>query len=249
MRIEPVRRRRHRRCIARRRDDRPLGTTSLLRLMWLASPALPVGAFSYSEGLEPAIEAGWVRDEASLAAWLHDQLVLVQARADMAVVALGVGAWRRGDTARAAELNDWVRSTRESQELRAQSEQMGRSMLEWLRQRHPGDDGVAELARMQPAPTWPLAWALAAARSGAPLRAALSCHAFGWAENMVQSALKAMPLGQSAGQRILHGLCEAIPAAVDAAIAVPDSGRQSYAPMLAIVSARHEAQYSRLFRS
>lgn len=94
-----------------------------------------------------------------------------------------------------------------------------------------------------------MAFALAIACSGAPLREALLAHAFGWAENMVQAALKAVPLGQSAGQRLLAKLVGTIPDAVEQALRLPDNGRQAHAPMLAILSARHEAQYSRLFRS
>jgi len=228
---------------------RPLAATALLRLMWLASPALPVGGFSYSEGLESAIERGLASDEAGVKSWLLDQLMLCQARADLAAVAQAIPAWRRLDGARVVELNDWVRLTRESAEFRQQTEQMGRSMLDWLRQRDPDDAGVALLASLRPAPCWPVAWALAAALSHAPVRDALTCHAFGWAENMVQSAIKAVPLGQGAGQRILQALTDAIPAAVDAALTLPGSGRQAFSPMLAILSAQHETQYSRLFRS
>ncbi|MBL0150050.1 MAG: urease accessory protein UreF [Ideonella sp.] len=231
-----------------RRPSQSLPATQLLQLIWLASPALPVGGFSYSEGLEAAIETGAVHGETDLARWLCDQLTLAQARADLAVAARAIAAWRRGDGQRIRELNDWTRLTRESSELRQQTEQMGRSMLEWLRQRR-SDGDTALLASLAPAPTWPVAWALAAARSGAPVREALLAHAFGWAENMVQAAIKAVPLGQTAGQRILQQLSDAIPAAVDAAMALPDSARQAFMPMLAIVSARHETQYSRLFRS
>jgi urease accessory protein len=227
----------------------PLPAAALLQLMWLASPALPVGGFSYSEGLEAAIESGAVQGEAAVAAWLCDQLRLAQARGDLAVAARAIPAWRRGDAARIVELNDWLRLTREGTELRQQTEQMGRSMWAWLHQRLPDDAQVALLAGLRPAPCWPVAWALAAARSGAPVREALLSHAFGWAENMVQAALKSVPLGQSAGQRILQQLAAAIPAAVDAAIALPDGSRQAFTPMLAILSARHETQYSRLFRS
>jgi len=232
-----------------RRPAPPLPAAQLLQLIWLASPALPVGGFSYSEVLEAAIETGAVQGEGQVATWLCDQLMLAQARADLAVAARAIAAWRRGDAQRIGELNDWIRLTRESSELRQQTEQMGRSMLEWLRQRHGAAEDITVLAALAPAPTWPVAWALAAARSGAPVREALLSHAFGWAENMVQAAIKAVPLGQSAGQRILQQLSDAIPAAVDAAIALPESGRQAFTPMLAILSARHETQYSRLFRS
>lgn len=231
----------------------PLTASALLQLMWLASPALPVGGFSYSEGLEAAVESGRIDDEASAGTWLVDQLRLAQARADLAVSAAAHRAWARGDAARIAELNDWVRMTRETMEMRLQTEQMGRSLLEWLRTRDAGaeapDARIAQLAALRPAPTWPVAFALAVERSGAPLREALLAQAFGWAENMVQAAIKAVPLGQSAGQRMLARLVEAAPEAVDLALACTDGERQAHAPMLAILSARHEAQYSRLFRS
>jgi urease accessory protein len=218
--------------------------------MWLASPALPVGGFSYSEALEAAVESGRVRDEAQAAAWLLAQLQLSLARSDLAVVAKAFKAWGRGDLAAIIELNAWVTTTRETAELRQQTEQMGRSMVEWLKNRGGAVDArVAQLKALAPAPTWPVAFALAAAQTGAALREALLSFAFGWAENMVQAALKAVPLGQSAGQRILAALTAAIPDAVDHAAALMDSERQAFAPMLAILSAQHEVQYSRLFRS
>ncbi|MEO5697532.1 MAG: urease accessory UreF family protein, partial [Burkholderiaceae bacterium] len=111
------------------------------------------------------------------------------------------------------------------------------------------DARVAQARSLQPAATWPVAFALAAALTGAPLRASLLGFAFGWAENMVQATLKSVPLGQAAGQRILAALIDEIPAAVDHAIALSDSERQAFTPMLAILSAQHESQYSRLFRS
>jgi urease accessory protein len=238
---------------ARRRTRRQaapaLPAAALLQLIWLASPALPVGGFSYSEGLEAAVEAGTVRDEAQAGAWLVDQLHLSLARSDLAVAARAFLAWQRGDAQTIAELNAWVITTRETRELRAQTEQMGRSLLEWLKNRGGSDTRVAVLAALRPAPSWPIAFALAAAQTGAPRREALLCFAFGWAENMVQAAIKCVPLGQSAGQRMLAALADAIPDAVDHALALADGERQAATPMLAILSAQHEAQYSRLFRS
>jgi urease accessory protein len=223
---------------------------ALLQLIWLASPALPVGAFSYSEGLEAAVDSGRIADEADAAAWLLDQLQLAQARSELAAAAAAWRAWDAHDGMRLAELNTWVLSTRESAEFRLQTEQAGRSLADWLRQRGPDDDArLATLRTLAPSPAWPLVLALAAWRSGAPARAALLAMAFGWAENMVQAAVKSVPLGQSAGQRVLGALAAAIPAAVDDALARDDGTRQAYTPMLAILSAQHEAQYSRLFRS
>ena len=227
-----------------------MGASALLQLMWLASPALPVGGFSYSEGLESAVDAGSVTDEAQAADWLLDQLQLGLARSEIAVVAAAFRAWRGGRGSDARDLNDWFAQTRESSELRRQTEQMGRSMVEWLKNRGaPVDPRVQTLASFLPAPCWPVAFALAAEQTGAPLRDALLAFAFGWAENMVQAAMKTVPLGQAAGQRVLARLAAAIPAAVDQAQALVASMRQAHAPMLAILSARHERQYSRLFRS
>jgi urease accessory protein len=218
---------------------------ALLRLMWLASPALPVGGFSYSEGLEAAVESGLVRDETSAGDWLVDQLHLALARSDLAVVA-AVAL----EPARANELDTWVRTTRESGEFRLQTEQMGKSLKDWQKSVGWGGTPAGQPeAGVAPQPTFPVAFALAAQDSGASPRDIALAYAFGWSENMMQAAIKSVPLGQGAGQRILSRLADAIPAAVDHALALGDGDRQAFAPMLAILSAQHEIQYSRLFRS
>ncbi|HSV68614.1 MAG TPA: urease accessory UreF family protein [Methylibium sp.] len=233
-----------------RRPAAPTSAATLLSLIWLASPALPVGGFSYSEGLEAAVDAGLVHDEASTRAWLLDQLALGLARSELPLVAAALAAWRRDDLARVRELNDWLLATRETAEARLQTEQMGRSLAAWLQQRPDTDPARrAALAALAPAPTYPVAWALAAAGGAATPREAALAYAFGWAENLVQAALKAVPLGQSAGQRILGALADAIPGTVDAALTLSDGERLASLPGLAILGARHETQYSRLFRS
>jgi urease accessory protein len=231
--------------------DAPVaGDAVLLQLMWLASPALPVGGFSYSEGLESAVDDGRVGGEASAADWLVSQMALAPARADLPVLAQAHLAWQRHDLARVTWLNDFAGRTRETRELRLQSEQMGRSLVEWLRNQGDGDAArLAHLAALAPSPTWPVAFALATARANATAAQALHASLFGWAENMVQAALKAVPLGQLAGQRILQALVARMPPLVEQALAMGDDDMQSFSPMLGIASARHETQYSRLFRS
>ncbi|MDM0069546.1 urease accessory UreF family protein [Variovorax sp. J31P207] len=222
-----------------------LPASSLLQLIWLASPALPVGGFSYSEGLEAAIDSAGITTEPAVSDWLADQLHLALARADLAVVAQAVPAWRQTDAARIRALNDWVFQTRESAEFLLQTEQMGRSFVEWLKLHHAD---VADVFERLPA-SYPIAFAFAASRTEASARDACLAFAFGWAENMIGAAVKAVPLGQSAGQRILGRLAAEIPTAVDHAITLADDERQAFSPMLAVLSARHETQYSRLFRS
>lgn len=224
---------------------------TLLQLIWLASPALPVGGFSYSEGLEAAIDQGLIDDETSCTRWLTDQLLLTQARGDLAVIAQAIPAWQAMDRVRLQQLNSWVLATRESSEMRLQCLQMGKSLLDWLRSLHghsPASPEAQQCLATLP-PTYPLAYALALACAQAPLEQALQTCAFAWAENMMQAALKAVPLGQSSGQRMLAVLARAIPQAVHTALACNDDTRQAFSPMLAILSSRHEVQYSRLFRS
>jgi urease accessory protein len=228
--------------------DTALPAASLLQLIWLASPALPVGGFSYSEGLEAGVDSARVATEKEASDWLADQLHLTLARADLPVLAHAVAAWRTDDQPQLQALNRWLLQTRETHELRLQTVQMGRSLVEWLR----NHDGIAP-AQLQACaalePSYPMAFALAAASTQAPVRDCLLAYAFGWAENMMQAAIKAVPLGQSAGQRILARLAAEIPAAVEQACTLPQKSWQAFSPMLAILSSQHETQYSRLFRS
>ncbi len=225
-----------------RMTTRTDGVPASLRLMWLASPALPIGAFSYSEGLESAVEHDIVRDEAGAADWLSAQLALL-ARGDMAALAEGIQAWQQEDEAALAALSTWIDCTRDGAEARLQSEQMGQSLLHWAR----GQGLVDALSVGLPHYVFVMARVLATL--DLPLDQVLRAQAFGWAENQVQAALKAVPLGQSAGQRVLARLATEIPAAVARAMAAPIAERQIFAPMLSILAARHETQYSRLFRS
>ena len=166
----------------------------------------------------------------------------------MAVIAQAIPAWQSQDVVRLNALNQWVMVTRESAEMRLQTEQMGRSLLDWLRNLQQASEASLSVCAQLPV-TYPLAMALALSLAPVPLHQALQAYAFGWSENMTQAALKAVPLGQSAGQRMLARLAQEIPIAVEKAMHLSDNERQAFSPMLAILSARHETQYSRIFRS
>ena len=164
------------------------------------------------------------------------------------MVAQAIPAWRDADLTRVQQLNDWILQTRETSELRLPAEQMGRSLRDWLRNHDGANPAHIDACARMP-PTYPVAFSLAASQTAAGVRDGMLAYAFGWAENMMQAALKSVPLGQSAGQRILARLAGDIPAAVESALLLPDSERQAFSPMLAILSALHETQCSRLFRS
>lgn len=227
-------------------------SSPLLHLLWLASPALPVGGFSYSEGLEAAVDAGVVHDEHSAGDWLLNQLELVQSRAELPALAGAYRAACASEFEAIRSLNDWVLHTREAAEPLLQTQQMGRSLLAWLKgMQAEGEAPCPTLPLLQslsPAPSWPVVMGCVAAWRGTPLDATLQAFAFGWAENLMQAAVRCVPLGQSAGQRLLARLVAAIPAAVQRALQA-EQEPLAFAPLLGIHCARHETQYSRLFRS
>ncbi|ENO91518.1 urease accessory protein UreF [Thauera sp. 28] len=223
----------------------------LLRLLQLASPALPVGAYTYSQGLEWAVESGVVAREADAAAWIGDLLEWSVARFEAPLLASQLAAWACGADGEVARLNDDFLASRETAELRAETLQMGWSLVRLLTEL----DAFAALpgwrARLLAldTPCFPTAWSAAAAAWQVPADQALAAYLWAWAENQVMAALKAVPLGQSAGQRLLAMLGERIPALVGQALELPEARWSNYTPGLAIASSRHETQYTRLFRS
>lgn len=217
-------------------------------LLQLASPALPVGGFSYSEGLESAVEQGWVKDELSAKAWLIDHLHLILARSEMPLLHEAIVAWRQFDQEQLKSLGAWVLQTRETSEIKLQTQQMGRSLLIWLKnQDMVSTEKINFCEELDPA--WPLVFALCVSAEQTPIEKGLMTYAFSWAENMVQAAMKSIPLGQRSGQHILTSLTREIPQAVEEAMNTPSHAKQSFAPHWAILSSLHETQYSRLFRS
>lgn len=219
---------------------------NLARLLQLASPALPVGAYTYSQGLEWAIEAGTVKDEAGALAWIADQLEWNLGRFEAPLLARMMAAWREADEAALAELDAHYLASRDTAELRAETLQMGHSLRRLIADLR---DAALEPVAAASAATFAGVWsAVAAAWTIAPADA-LTAWLWSWAENQVMAALKAVPLGQAAGQRILLEIGACIPRIVERALQLDEEQYSNFAPGFAIACARHETQYSRLFRS
>ena len=223
----------------------------LIRLLQLASPALPVGAYTYSQGLEWAVEAGAVRDEAAAGRWIGDLLEWNLARFEAPLLARLIAAWTTGDDAAVAALNADFLASRETQEMRAETVQMGYSLVRLFAELDafallPG--WRARLVAVD-APAFPTAWAAAAAAWRIPADQAVPAYLWAWLENQVMAAVKVVPLGQSAGQRLLARLGERLPALAALAAELPEDRWSNFTPGLAIASSRHETQYTRLFRS
>ncbi len=222
-------------------------SVALARLLQLASPALPVGAYTYSQGLESAIEAGWIADEASALDWIGGVLDNAIGAFDAPLVACAHRAWSRRDADEAKRLDALFVASRESAELRAETLQMGYSLMRMLDgvPRMPRPDGVDT----HDAVSFPIIWAGVAAACGVNDEDAVAAYLWSWCENQTMAALKSVPLGQSAGQRTLTALGGRLPAIARRAIAIPEHDWRNFAPGFAIACSRHETQYSRLFRS
>ena len=220
---------------------------ALLRLLQLASPSLPVGAYSYSEGLEYAVENRAVVDVASLRAWLEDALEYGGARVEAAVLVRVYDAWQLGNADAVRRWNVWLTAARESEELRRQNHEMGRALLKLLAELHPSPAGVASLLA-QPC-NFVVAFAIAAAHWRIARDAAVIGYLQTWTTNMIGTGVKLIPLGQTAGQRLLWDLQSTIEETARAAATIKDDNLAVSNWGQALASMRHETQYSRLFRS
>ncbi|MCQ8130749.1 urease accessory protein UreF [Methylomonas rivi] len=219
---------------------------SLIRLLQLVSPGLPIGMYSYSQGFERAVDDGWITNTDQAADWLRGVLTNALSRVDAPILARLYDAWTRGDDAAVAYWSNTLIACRETAELRAEDRQTGQALARllvnlelpeaqtWLR--HPD----ATLAGL---------FGLAAARWQIGKTDAMAGYLWGWLENQVLCAVKLVPLGQVAGQRLLKDLAGDIPALVKQALSMADDDIGGSCFGLALASSRHEMQYSRLFRS
>ncbi|MCG2634939.1 MAG: urease accessory protein UreF [Gammaproteobacteria bacterium] len=218
----------------------------LLRVLQLTSPSLPVGAYAYSQGLEWAVEAGWVHDAATLAQWLRAQLNHNLPNLDLPVLGRLHQAASADDN---PALHHWSRilvASRETSELVADDCNRGRALARLLAEL---DLNAAGPWVKQPDCPFATPMALAAAAWEMPLATTALAYCWGWLENQVLAGVKLIPLGQVVGQRLLLDLAEQIPGVCADGLGRPDQDIGGTLPLLAIASSLHETQYSRLFRS
>ena len=217
------------------------------RALHLASPALPIGAFSYSQGLETAVHLRLVKDEQTALTWIAGGFTEIIGLCDAPVMISIYRDCRTGSAPRLEEMNFWYIASRESLELRRETEQMGWSLLHlantlgWIKPQAP-INRVSVVA-------FPTAFAAAAVALDLSETTALTAFCFGWLESQVAAAMKLVPLGQSTGHRILSKCRTDISAVINLALSITPEEISSFAPQLGILSGRHEGQYTRLFRS
>lgn len=217
---------------------------SLLRLLQLSSVSLPVGGYAFSQGLEYAIDQGWVSNKTQVSDWVRLQLQQSVARVDLPVLRLCMDEAKRGNTARLFELNDLAIACRETKELRLNDTAMGEALSRLLRSLNidspfERDEDISFVVLFAlAAEHWQMAFDIAALG-----------FAWSWLENQIAAATKLVPLGQTQAQVLLGELQDDIRQAIDFSLTVEEDRIGAGLPAIAIASALHETQYSRLFRS
>jgi urease accessory protein len=221
-----------------------MNAAHLLHLLQFASPALPIGGYSYSQGLEAAIDEGSVHDAMSAHAWLVRYLDEVMARWDGPLLWRLMKAIAARDAAAIAEWSACFLASRDTAELRAETVQMGYSLTRLL-----AELGVADVGPLGDEVSLPAAYACAVDALDIPHEDALLAMLFSWAENQVLVCVKSVPLGQVAGQRLLLSLRPDLERAALTARTLPDADLSNWSPGLSMLSMRHEVQHGRLYRS
>lgn len=224
--------------------------TSRGRLWQLISPTLPVGAYAYSAGLEYAVDIGWIKSEADASDWITGQLQNNLATLDVPALTRLYAAWQNNDTDTAIRWNRFLLASRECSELLAEDRHLGNALAQLL-----PELGIEEAiewridGQKETQTSFSTMFALGAARWKIPLEEAVQGYLWAWCENQVAAAIKLVPLGQTAGQRILSHIIECLPTAIDRGLSLADDDIGAVSPGVALACAKHETQYSRLFRS
>ncbi|MDP4024811.1 urease accessory UreF family protein [Methylobacterium sp. NEAU 140] len=225
------------------------GAVKALRLMAWLSPGYPVGAYAYSHGLEAAVEAGDVRDEAGLSAWLDDVCARGSLRNDLILAAHARRAAAAGDAAGLDALNALALALAPSRELHLETSQQGRSFLDATLGAWPCPDLHTLAHALDGSVAYPVAVGAAAGAHGMAPGPVLAAYGLAFVQNLVSAALRAAPVGQAAGTRVVAALTPAVAGLAAEAERADLDALGSACFRLDLGSFRHETQYSRIFRS
>lgn len=224
-------------------NDNPMAN---YRLFQLISPALPIGSFTYSQGLEWAVETGWVHDQNSLLKWLTHMGNNTMVTLELPLLRLMYQAVSNMDTNAMAHYSTLLYCNRETRELRLEETNRGQAFLTLLKNLNvPNSD----ILQAMPHKTQLLPFALAGYYWDIPLSDLQQGHLWAWAETLVTAGIKLLPLGQTAGQHVLMHMTEMFPDMITQSNTIPMDRVGSFTPLASIASSLHETQYSRLFRS
>ncbi|ODT74002.1 MAG: urease accessory protein UreF [Nitrosomonadales bacterium SCN 54-20] len=221
---------------------------ALLSLLQLASPSLPIGAYTYSQGLESAIEQGLVRDESSAREWILESISIV-ADFELPILWRLLKAFSARDGTGVADWTERFIASRDTAEFRAETIQMGYSLAKLVTDLKIGDPSLRAILESQPEIPLPTAFACAAEALAVAHDDALLGMLFSMVENQVLVCVKSVPLGQLSGQRLLLSLHDAIETASCRSRELADDELSSWSPGLSLLSMQHEVQYSRIYRS
>ncbi len=224
---------------------------TLLSLLQLASPTLPVGAYSYSDGLETLVERGVIDNQKSLGQWLEQELRYGAIRMEAAVMVRAYSSVESSDFDALGYWNAWLTASKETAELRSQSWQMGNSLMRLLLDlQHPGETALQDIASAAGSPcNYAIAFGIGAAHWQIDLTSAVLGYLHSWASNLIGAGVKLIPLGQTAGQQLLLEQACHITLATQEILALESDRLSSCSWGLALASMAHETQYTRLFRS
>ncbi|NEP49637.1 MAG: urease accessory protein UreF [Moorea sp. SIO3C2] len=243
----------------------PLVPNSLLNLLQLASPVLPVGAYGYSEGLETLVDIGVIHNQTTLHQWLEHQLCYGAIRLEAYVMVRAYESYGKGDLEGLDYWNAWVSAAKETSELRTQSWQMGNSLMRLLLDLHPPSETIVErtnvtsqanLISLQDVASavgkpcnYAIAFGIGAAHWQIDITATVLGYLHSWASNVIGAGVKLIPLGQTVGQQLLLGLNHRLTLSTEDVLTLTDEKLSSCGWGLALASMAHEIQYTRLFRS
>ena len=218
---------------------------ALVKLMHLVSPALPVGAYAYSQGQEYAVDSGWLKKPEDVKEWMKGVLIHSMGRLDIPMLIRFYQAWEENDLTKVEYWNNYLRASRETHELLLEDDQLGSALNRLLASLEFDEVKLKSCEK----PTFASMFSLAGVEWHIPQEELLHGFVWSWLENQVAAATKIVPLGQTQAQKMLVELSEYIEAAIEQAKHIQDDEMGAGLPALAIASSLHERQYSRLFRS